>query len=294
MTGSPAKIGLVQMRSGTSERENIAAMRECVREAAGLGATYVQTPEMTGLVAGGRDLFDQISADVANPVFAAASQLAGDLGIWLHIGSTAVRTGESRAANRGAMFAPNGERVASYDKIHMFDVDLDNGETWRESATYDAGDTAIVVHGPPLPVGMAICYDLRFADLYRSEALAGAEILTCPACFTRQTGEAHWHALLRARAIENGAYVAAAAQGGRHASGRETFGHSAVYDPWGRLVGELNHAEPGVLVCEIEPQLPQAVRRKIPNLAHGREFSVRIESQSEDAALQPLGKVAFQ
>ena len=284
MSGEAARIGLVQMRSGMNERENIAVMRDMVREAAGLGAAYVQTPEMTGLVTRGRDLFEQISPDGNNPVFAAASQLAADLGIWLHIGSTAVRTGENRAANRGAMFAPNGERVASYDKIHMFDVDLDNGESWRESATYDAGDTAIVVHGPPLPVGMAICYDLRFADLFRSEALAGAEMLTCPACFTRQTGEAHWHALLRARAIENGAYVAAAAQGGRHADGRETFGHSAVYDPWGRLAGELNHAEPGVLVCDIEPHSAQAARRKIPNLAHGREFSVRIESPGGEIA----------
>ncbi len=177
------------------------------------------------------------------------------------------------------MFAPGGERIASYDKIHMFDVDLDNGESWRESATYDAGDTGIVVHGPPLPAGMAICYDLRFADLFRSEALAGAEMLTCPACFTRQTGEAHWHALLRARAIENGAYVAAAAQGGTHEDGRQTFGHSLIYDPWGRLAGELAHDEPGVLVCEIDPALPAAVRRKIPNLSHGREFSIRVEGQ---------------
>jgi predicted amidohydrolase len=294
MTGFPARIGLVQMRSGTNERENIAVMSDMVREAAGLGAAYVQTPEMTGLVTRGRDLFGQISPDGANPVFAAASQLAADLGIWLHLGSTAVRISESRAANRGAMFAPNGDRVAIYDKIHMFDVDLDNGESWRESATYEAGDTGIVVHGPPLPVGMAICYDLRFADLFRSEALAGAEMLTCPACFTRQTGEAHWHALLRARAIENGAYVAAAAQGGLHEDGRQTYGHSLVYDPWGKLAGELAHDEPGVLVCEVEPQLPQSVRRKIPNLSHGREFSVRIESHGEDAALQTGGKVAAQ
>jgi predicted amidohydrolase len=294
MTGVPVRIGLVQMRSGTNERENIAAMREQVREAAGLGATYVQTPEMTGLVTRGSDLFAQISPDSGNPVFAAAAELASELGIWLHVGSTAVRTAMDRAANRGAMFAPNGERIASYDKIHMFDVDLDNGESWRESATYDAGETGIVVHGPVLPVGMAICYDLRFADLFRSEALAGAEILTCPAAFTRQTGEAHWHALLRARAIENGAYVAAAAQGGLHGDGRQTYGHSLVYDPWGRLIAELPHDEPGVLVCEIDPALPQAVRAKIPNLVHGREFSVRIESLGELTASKPRQRVAAQ
>ena len=277
--GLPGKIACVQMRSGMDESANISTMRELVREAAGLGATYVQTPEMTGLVTRSRDLFGQISPDRNNPVFAAAAELARDLSIWLHIGSTAVLSSEGRAANRGAMFAPNGERIASYDKIHMFDVDLDNGESWRESATYDAGDTGIVVHGPLLPTGMAICYDLRFADLFRSEALAGAEMLTCPACFTRQTGEAHWHALLRARAIENGAYVAAAAQGGTHEDGRQTFGHSLVYDPWGRLAGELAHDEPGVLVCEIDQALPAAVRAKIPNLSHGREFSIRVEGQ---------------
>jgi predicted amidohydrolase len=258
-------------------------MRELVREAAGLGAAYVQTPEMTGLVARSRDLFGQISADRANPVFAAASELARDLSIWLHVGSTAVLVSDGRAANRGAIFAPDGERVASYDKIHMFDVDLDHGESWRESATYDAGDTGIVVHGTPLPLGMAICYDLRFPDLFRSEALAGAEMLTCPACFTRQTGEAHWHALLRARAIENGAYIVAAAQGGTHDDGRQTYGHSLVFDPWGRLAGELPHDEPGVLVCEMDPALPASVRRKIPNLSHGREFSVRIEGQGSAA-----------
>jgi predicted amidohydrolase len=267
------------MRSGTDEQANIAAMRELVREAAGRGATYVQTPEMTGLVIRGGGLFGKISPDRDNPVFAAASELARNLSIWLHVGSTAVLTGEGRAANRAAIFAPDGERVASYDKIHMFDVDLDNGESWRESATYDAGDTGIVVHGPALPLGLAICYDLRFPDLFRSEAIAGAEMLTCPACFTRQTGEAHWHALLRARAIENGAYVAAAAQGGTHEDGRQTYGHSLVFDPWGRLVGELAHDEPGVLVCDIDAALPASVRAKIPNLSHGREFSIRVEGQ---------------
>jgi deaminated glutathione amidase len=287
MTAASARIACVQMRSGTLQDANIEAMRDFVREAAADGAKYVLTPEMTGLLARGKELFAQISEDSRNPVFAAASELARDLGIWLHIGSTAVLAGEGRAANRAAIFAPGGDRVATYDKIHMFDVDLDNGESWRESATYDAGDTGVVVYGPPVPVGMAICYDLRFADLYRSEALAGAEMLTCPACFTRQTGEAHWHALLRARAIENGAYVVAAAQGGLHEDGRRSYGHSLVYDPWGRLLAELDHDEPAILACEIDPALPSQVRRKIPVLGHGRDFSVRVEGisvKAEEAA----------
>ncbi len=283
MSGNPAlsKIACVQMRSGTNQAANITAMQQLVREAAKAGAKYVQTPEMTGLVQRERaGLLSQIAPEANNPVFAAAQQLALDLNIWLHIGSTAVLLADDRVANRAAVFAPSGERVASYDKIHMFDVNLDNGETWRESAIYEAGDTSIVVHGPALPVGLSICYDLRFPELFRAQALAGAELLTCPACFTRQTGKAHWHALLRARAIENGAFVAAAAQGGVHADGRETFGHSLVFDPWGVLIGELAHDEPGVLICEIETGKANEARRKIPNLSHGREFSVRIESES--------------
>jgi predicted amidohydrolase len=221
-----------------------------------------------------------------DPTLTRLRAVAAELGVWLVIGSLLLKTSDAdgRFANRSFVVAPNGAILARYDKIHMFDVDLDNGESWRESATYDAGDTAIVVHGPPLPVGMAICYDLRFGDLYRSEALAGAEMLTCPACFTRQTGEAHWHALLRARAIENGAFIAAAAQGGTHEDGRQTYGHSLVYDPWGRLVGELADDEPGILVCEIDPSNSMQSRRKIPNLGHGRDFSVRIEAAGADQA----------
>lgn len=284
MTSPMAKIACAQMRSGVNQAANIEAMRNLVREAAGHGAGYVQTPEMTGLVQKDRAaLMAQIASDERNPVFAAASQLASTLGIWLHVGSTAVLLAQGRVANRAAVFAPSGERVAIYDKIHMFDVNLDNGESWRESATYEAGDTGVVVHGPAVPIGLAICYDLRFPELYRSEALAGAEMLTCPACFTRQTGQAHWHALLRARAIENGAFVIAAGQGGVHEDGRETYGHSLVFDPWGALVGEIAGDEPGILVCEIDPAMPAATRQKIPNLNNGREFSIRIESATGDA-----------
>jgi predicted amidohydrolase len=262
------------MRSGTDQAANIEAMDAAVREAARRGATYVQTPEMTGLVQRGRDaLTGAISPDAANPVFRRAASLARELGIHLHIGSTAVAAGNGKAHNRAALFSPRGKRIATYDKIHMFDVDLDNGESWRESAVYQPGDEALVVELAEARLGFAICYDLRFPQLYRAEALAGAEILTCPAAFTRQTGEAHWHVLLRARAIENGAFLIAAAQGGQHEDGRETYGHSVIIDPWGRVLAEADHDEPGVIVAEIDTEQSAAARRKIPNLRNARDFA---------------------
>ena len=276
------RVACVQMRSGVDEAVNIAAMRDMVREAAGQGATYVQTPEMTGLVQKDRKaLFAAISVDRDNPVFAAASQLSAELRIWLHIGSTAVRldgpAGEGKAHNRASVFAPTGERVAVYDKIHMFDVDLDHGESWRESAVYKPGTTAVVTQIDDTPLGMAVCYDLRFPELFRREAVAGAVVLSAPAAFTRQNGEAHWHALIRARAIENGAFMICAAQGGTHEDGRETYGHSLVVDPWGKIVGELDHDEPGVLVCDIDVAQSAAARGRIPNLKNARQFDLKIE-----------------
>ena len=183
---------------------------------------------------------------------------------------------DGKIANRALLFSPQGKTLASYDKIHMFDVDLDNGESWRESAAYEPGTQAVVSEVNGAKLGFAVCYDLRFPQLFRSEALAGAEILSVPAAFTRQTGEAHWHILLRARAIENGAFVIAAAQGGLHEDGRETYGHSLIIDPWGRILAEADHDRPGVIVAEIDPSQSAATRRKIPNLKNAREFSVDI------------------
>jgi predicted amidohydrolase len=157
----------------------------------------------------------------------------------------------------------------------MFDVDLDNGESWRESSAYEPGRDAVVADVAGAKLGFAVCYDLRFPQLFRTEALAGAEILTVPAAFTRQTGEAHWHVLLRARAIENGAFVIAAAQGGRHEDGRETYGHSLIVDPWGRILAEVDSDEPGVAVAEIDPAQSSAARKKIPNLKNAREFALK-------------------
>lgn len=277
------KIACVQMRGGTSQAGNIAELERLVREAAQIGATYVQTPEMTGLVQRNpKKLFAEIGPDAGNPVFEAAARLSAELGIWLHIGSAAVDIDGEKAANRGAIFAPDGARVARYDKLHMFDVDLDDGESWRESRIYRPGEKAVVVQAGGAVVGMTICYDLRFPALYRALAQSGADLLTAPSCFTRRTGQAHWHALLRPRAIENGAFMAAAAQGGLHEDGRESFGHSLIVNPWGEIIGEIDNDEPGVLVCEIDLGEAKAAREKIQSLRHDRQFTVeRVTLDSE-------------
>jgi predicted amidohydrolase len=267
---------VVQMRSGIDVNRNVAAMEEMVREAAGKGATYVQTPEMTGAV--NRDkptLMASLQPHQADAVVAAGARLARELGIHLHVGSTAIALSGGKVANRAFLFGPDGTLVTTYDKIHMFDVDLDNGESWRESSTYEPGRDAVVAELPFARLGFAICYDLRFPQLFRAEALAGAEVLTIPAAFTRQTGEAHWHVLMRARAIENGAYVVAAAQGGLHEDGRETYGHSLIVDPWGVVIAEADHDRPGVVLAEIDTARSAQARGKIPNLKNAREFSVR-------------------
>lgn len=271
------KAAAVQMRSGTSIDRNATDMERLIREAAAQGATYVQTPEMTGALL--RDKEARAASFVSEDrdlVVSTAKRLANELGIFLHIGSTAILRADGKIANRALLFSPEGKTLASYDKIHMFDVDLDNGESWRESAAYEPGTQAVVSEVNGAKLGFAVCYDLRFPQLFRSEALAGAEILTVPAAFTRQTGEAHWHVLLRARAIENGAFVIAAAQGGLHEDGRETYGHSLIIDPWGRVLAEANNDEPGVIVAEIDPSQSAAARRKVPNLKNAREFSVRV------------------
>ena len=270
-------VAALQMRSGTDPQRNADDFEALVREAAGRGAAYVQSPEMTGaLVRDRRSLMAMIRPQRDDPVAARASALAAELGIHIHVGSTAIALPDGRVANRGFVFAPGGALLATYDKIHMFDVDLDNGESWRESATYQPGAASTVVDLPFSRLGMAICYDLRFPHLFRAQALAGAEVLTVPAAFTRQTGEAHWHVLQRARAIENGAFVIAAAQGGRHEDGRETYGHSLIVDPWGRVLAEADHDEPGVILAGIDREASAAARAKVPNLNNARDFEVRM------------------
>lgn len=271
------KAAAIQMRSGTSVERNAETFERMVREAAANGAMYVQTPEMTGALMRNKDELKAALRDGETDLIAsAARRLARELGVTVHVGSTAISAPGGKVANRAFMIGPDGTEVATYDKIHMFDVDLDNGESWRESATYEPGKCTVVADLPFAKIGMSVCYDLRFPQLFRAQALAGAEVLTTPAAFTRQTGEAHWHVLLRARAIENGAWVVSAAQGGTHEDGRETFGHSIVIDPWGRVVAEANGAEPGIVYAEIDTAASAEARKKIPNLKNARDFTVEV------------------
>ena len=269
------KAAAIQMRSGESPERNAADLERLVREAAGQGATYIQTPEMTGALIRDKEArAASFTSEDKDIVVSTSRKLASELGVFLHIGSTAILRADGKLANRALLFGPDGATLATNDKIHMFDVDLDNGESWRESASYEPGTRAAVTEINGTKLGFAVCYDLRFPQLFRAEALAGAQVLSVPAAFTRQTGEAHWHVLLRARAIENGAYVIAAAQGGLHEDGRETYGHSLIVDPWGRVIAEAAHDEPAVIVAEIDPAQSAAARKKIPNLKNARDFTV--------------------
>lgn len=278
------KAAAIQMRSGKEPARNVRDFEALVREAAGQGATYVQTPEMTGAIVGDKDArAAAFTSEDKDLVVASGRKLAAELGIHLHVGSTAIVRADGKLANRAFLFGPDGATLAVYDKIHMFDVDLDNGESWRESSAYEPGREAVVADTALGKFGFAICYDLRFPQLFRAEALAGAEVLTAPAAFTRQTGLAHWHVLLRARAIENGAFVIASAQGGKHEDGRETFGHSLIIDPWGRILAEAAHDEPGVIIAEIDTRHSSDARKKIPNLKNAREFGVALRQAGEGA-----------
>jgi predicted amidohydrolase len=267
-------VGLVQMRSGLVPAANLDAAAKLIREAKNAGADYVQTPEMTNIVANKRDLMlAATTAEQSDASLAAFRDLARKLGIHLHIGSLAIKVSPERAANRSFVIDPTGEIIARYDKIHMFDVDLAGGESYRESRSYQPGESAVVTDLPWGRLGLTICYDLRFPLLHRALADAGASFIAIPAAFTRQTGEAHWNVLMRARAIENTAFVFAAAQGGRHEDGRETFGHSLIVDPWGRILAQ-GGTEPSVVLATIDPAEVAAVRAKIPSLRHGRRFEL--------------------
>lgn len=269
------RAAAIQMCSGVDPERNAAAMARLVREAAGKGATYVQTPEMTGMLQRDRAAAKALLRDETNDVIVrTGSELARELGIFMHVGSTAIALDDDKLANRGYLFGPDGTILNRYDKIHMFDVDLDNGESWRESAAYRPGSEARILSLPFAEMGFAICYDVRFPALFRAQAVAGAEVMTVPAAFTKQTGEAHWEILLRARAIENGVFVIAAAQAGRHEDGRETFGHSMIIDPWGRVLASAGPTDEAVILAEIDPAAVKAAHDKIPNLKNGRDFSI--------------------
>ncbi len=268
------RAALVQMTSSRSVADNVATMDRLVRAAAAGGATYVQTPETTGIMdEDPARLFATLTDEAGDRALAHGRGLARELGIHLHIGSLAIKVGDgTKAANRAFVIGPDGEILARYDKIHLFDVQLANGEVYRESNRYVAGDRAVTVDLPFARLGVTICYDLRFPHLYRALAKeGGAEVLTIPAAFTRPTGEAHWRTLMRARAIETGCWVLAAAQAGRHENGRETFGHSIAVDPWGRVVAE-GGVEPEVIFADVDTAEVTAVRGRVPSLTHDRPF----------------------
>jgi predicted amidohydrolase len=285
--GSTFRVGLIQTRAGQQPATNLEIVAKLIGEAKAGGASYVQTPEMTNIMVASRDtLLAAIVPEEHDASLATFRELARKLGIYLHIGSLAVKVTNDKAANRSFLIDPQGEIAARYDKIHMFDVDLANGESYRESRSYRPGDLAVLHDLPWGRLGLTICYDLRFPSLYRALGEAGASFLAIPSAFTRQTGEAHWHVLNRARAIENGCYVMAAAQGGRHENGRETFGHSMVVDPWGRIVAE-GGTEPGVIFAEIDPAEVAKARSRVPSLQHGRRFEV-VEPLAEPTHLKAV------
>jgi predicted amidohydrolase len=284
---STFRIGLIAMRSGRSPGDNLDAATRLIEQAKKGGADYVLTPEMTNVMEVDRTrLFGTIVPEEQDASLVTFRELARALGIYVHVGSLAIKVSSDKAANRSFLIDPRGEIVARYDKIHMFDVDLKGGESYRESRNFRPGDLAVVVDLPWGRIGLTICYDLRFPALYRALAEAGASFLTIPSAFTRQTGEAHWHVLMRARAIENGCYVFAAAQGGKHENGRETYGHSVVIDPWGRVVAE-GDAEPGVVFADVDPAEVAAARARIPSLEHGRRFEI-VEPMAEPNHLRAV------
>ena len=218
-------------------------------------------------------LFEHLAAEEDDLSLKAYRALAAELKIHLHIGSLALRASPERAVNRSFLIGPDGLVIACYDKIHMFDIDLPGGESYRESANYQPGETAVIADLPWGRIGLSICYDVRFPALYRALAESGASFITVPSAFTRKTGEAHWHTLLRARAIENGCFIFAAAQAGLHENKRETFGHSLIIAPWGEVLAE-GGVEPGVFLAKIDPARVEAARTTVPSLQHGRRFSV--------------------
>ncbi len=273
------KIACLQVNTGNDLDANLSTVRSMLHEAAANGAQWILTPEYTLMMDGsGRVMRERaLPADGGAPL-TELKAMAKELKVWLLIGSLTLRTGEqgegadTRIVNRSFLISSEGEAVATYDKIHMFDVTLPDGKVIRESSAYRPGDTAVTVATPLGNVGMTICYDLRFPQLFRTLAQAGAQIITVPSSFQRQTGRAHWHALLQARAIENGCYIIAPAMCGEHAGNRQTFGHSLVVNPWGEVVAYGGDA-PGIVYAEIDAARVAKVRGMIPSLTHDRAFT---------------------
>jgi len=266
------KLACVQLNAGSDPEINLAAASARVREAAAQGAEFIALPEYAVLLDGsGRVMRERSPEESGHPALAAFAALARETNAWLLVGSLTVKRDDERMANRSYLVSAAGEIVARYDKIHMFDVTLPGGKVIRESSAYCPGGSAVVAATPWGPLGMSVCYDLRFPQLYRALATAGAVMLFVPASFQRETGPSHWQVLLRARAIENAAWVIAPAMCGDHANGRSTYGHSIVIDPWGRVIAELDD-QPGVLRADIDTAEAARIRSMLPSLEHDREF----------------------
>jgi deaminated glutathione amidase len=266
---NPFLAAAIQMRSSLNQEKNLQQASALIEQAAAKGAIFIATPEMTTLLdRKPRRLFDALPDGEDQQVIKAFAALAKRLQIHLLLGSAPIVLSREprKAANRSFLFAPDGTCLARYDKIHMFDVDLPNGEQWKESSIYQPGEQVVNAKTALGMIGLSICYDLRFAQLYRKLAQTGAEILCVPSAFTVPTGKAHWEILLRARAIETGSYVIAPAQGGEHEDGRTTFGHSMIIDPWGEVLAHLDHDQPGFCLAEIDLKTVHETRQQIPSL----------------------------
>lgn len=270
------RAALVQLTSGDEISSNVTMINGLVREAAAAGASFITTPETSHLMEMNRErVLEKTFQEARDPGLMAFRKLAKELKVWLHVGSLIIKVSDELLANRSFLIAPSGDIAARYDKVHLFDVELGSGESYRESALYQPGNKAVVVPVDGVPFGVSVCYDLRFPHLYRALAKAGARVLLVPAAFTRPTGEAHWQTLLRARAIENGCFVLAAAQTGDHETGRKTYGHSLAIDPWGRVLADAG-TDPGLTIVDLDLAQVDKVRQKIPSLEHDRPTSVHV------------------
>ena len=268
----PLRLACLQLNSGSDLAANVATMQAMAREAAGNGARFVMTPEYALMLDGrGRVMREGALPIDGGDILAGMRELARELQVWLLLGSLTVRTEEERIANRSVLVAADGAIVASYDKIHMFDVTLPDGKVIRESSAYRPGDRATVADTPWGRLGMTVCYDLRFPGLFRALAQAGAQIITVPSSFQRQTGKSHWHTLVKARAIENECFIVAPAMCGDHPGDRQTYGHSLIVDPWGDVLADGGEA-PGIVYAEIDVAHVAKVRRMIPSLEHDRTY----------------------
>jgi predicted amidohydrolase len=268
------KVALIQLRTPADQAAALAQAEPLIREAAANGAQLIATPEGTNLLQRRREpFFEKVASMEQDPAVTGLIRLADELGVWLLIGSALVKRPDGQAANRSILVRPDGAVAATYDKLHMFDVDLPTGERHRESALYTPGDRAVTASAAGAALGLTICYDLRFPALHWALAKAGAEVLTVPSAFTRPTGEKHWEVLLRARAIETGSFVIAPAQGGTHEDGRATWGHSMVVAPWGEVIALADHDEPCALMAELDLAEVEKARQAIPALVNERPFA---------------------